>query len=319
MAIQNQLMISPSVGQMCEKDTKRNHERTSDKCVARENNSTSHDMCGKEITKVDNIVSRLNPEEQESLARSSYRYLKCPVPSERDIFVRKAVRRCLEAKKGNVGKAFSSIQKLIKFREDTKVSNMITSFDDSSNEYSNDTARILKEHISTKKFYVQGFDKEGRSTLYFIPRNVVDHDLGSAIYSIERAIACSRSSDETVNCVVDFSDFPLSNSPSLEIGKQFLSTLRTIYVGHIHRIFLVNVPLSFSILWNVFSPFVGRETRDKITILKNNTGDKEKEILHFYDAEELPSWCVNVGKKNRSFDVDEYLLLLPFDVAFDSD
>ena len=53
--------------------------------------------------------------------------------------------------------------------------------------------------------------------------------------------------------------------------------------------------------------------------MKNNIGDKEKEILHFYDAEELPSWCVNVGKKNRSFDVDEYLLLLPFDVAFDSD
>jgi hypothetical protein len=146
----------------------------------------------------------------------------------------------------------------------------------------------------------------------------VDHDLDSAIYSIERAIASTRSLDNTINCVVDFSEFPLSNIPPMDIGKQFLGTLRVIYVGQIHRIFLVNVPVTFTILWNIFKPFVGKDTRDKITMIKDDNEDKEKEMLHLYDLQELPSWVVSGGKKNRSLDVDKYLFALSFDTAFDS-
>lgn len=262
------------------------------------------------------IISQLSPEELEISARSSYQYLKCPVPSMRNIFAERAVQRCLESKKGNVELALAKIKKMIEFRRLAKIDDLNTAFDDDENNDSDDTAKTLQKHLASKKFYVNGFDKEGRSTLYFIPRNVVDHDLDSAIYSIERAIACSRSL--TINCVVDFSGFPLTNTPPLKIGKQFLSTLRVIYAGQINRIFLVNVPYSFSFLWKAFSPFVGTDTRDKITIIKNNSKDKEREMLHLYDLKELPSWCVPGGQKNRSLDLDEYLFTLPFDSAFDS-
>jgi hypothetical protein len=252
------------------------------------------------------------------LARSSYRYLKNPVHSQRNIFAAQVVHRILESKTGNVVTTLTKVKKFIEFYRTAKVDELVTAFDDDDNNISDNMVQQLQKQLASKKFYVQGFDKRGRSTLYFIPRNAVDHDLDSAIYSMERAIACSRSLDKTINCVVDFSKFPLSNAPPLEVGKQFLSTLRLIYSGQIHRIFLINVPFSFSILWSIFSPFVGTDTRDKISIIKDNNYEKQKEFLDLYDRQELPHWAVPGGEKNRSLDVDEYLFDLPFDSAFDS-
>ena len=308
-----------------EQDKQRHHQCKSRKATTSSpNNVTSeNDMCTSDLSdnsgKIAFIISQLSPEELEILSRCAYRYLKNPVPSRRNIFAKRVVYRCLKSKKGNTELGLAKVKKLIDFRRKANIDELITAFDEDNNHGSNDTSKTLQKHLASKKFYVQGFDKEGRSTLYFIPRNVVDHDLDSAIYSIERALACSRSLDSTINCVVDFSEFPLSNAPSMEIGKQFLSTLRVIYAGQINRIFLVNVPFTFSILWNMFSPFVGTDTRGKITIFKNNRKEeKEREILNLYDLEELPHWAVSGGQKNRSIDVDEYLFALPFDSAFDS-
>lgn len=311
-------------GSTCEKDTIQNHQRLTGRVRKSPSNYGVNENCLRtydHFDKCDNIefiMSKLSPDELETLARSSYRYLKSPVLAQRNIFAARVVHRCLESKKGNVASTLTKVKKLLEFRRNAKVDQLITAFDGDGMNHFGDTAQMLQKQLASKKFFVQGFDKEGRSTLYFIPRNVVDHDLDSAIYSIERAIACSRSLDKTINCVVDFSKFPLTNAPPLEVGKQFLTTLRLVYSGQINRIFLMNVPFSFTILWNVFSPFVGTDTRDKIAIIKDNSKEQEKEMLQLYDVKELPRWAVPGGEKNRSIDLDEYLFALPFDSAFDS-
>mmetsp|Transcript_33218 Transcript_33218/g.37032 ORF Transcript_33218/g.37032 Transcript_33218/m.37032 type:complete len:329 (+) Transcript_33218:81-1067(+) len=271
--------------------------------------------------KIKHILSRLTTTELETAARSNYLYLKNPIPCERNRFARGLVERNIESNDGNVDVALKKIQKTLKFRQDIQIDDLITAFDKNNiNNKVNDTntaAEILGTHLSTKKFYVQGYDKEGRSTLYFIPRLVTNgHDnewtLKEAIYSMERAIACSR--QDTINAVVDFSEFSVSqHSPPMDIGKQFLTTLRNHYAGHIHCIFLINTPFSFSVLWNIFSPFIGTQTRDKIVIVKNNDDDVIRDL---YDLEEIPSWFALGGKKNRPLDVDEYLYELPFDASF---
>jgi len=310
------------VGPTYEKGNERNHQRLSGRVRKLPTNCdtsecdfrTTYDKCDK----IQSILSKLSTEDLEILARSSYRYLKNPLSSRRTVFAAQVVHRIMESKKGNVVSTLSKVKKFIEFRRTAKVDELVTAFDDDDTCISGNTAQRLQKQLASNKFYVQGFDKEGRSTLYFIPRNVVDHDLDSAIYSMERAIACSRSLDKTINCVVDFSKFPLSNAPPLEVGKQFLTTLRLIYSGQIHRIFLVNVPFSFTILWNIFSPFVGTDTRDKISIIKDSNYEKEQELLGLYDRQELPHWAVPGGEKNRSLDVNEYLFALPFDSAFDN-
>lgn len=318
------LPTSLMTGSTCENDKKiQNHQRLTGRVRKSPSNYDANENCLRtydhfeKCENIEFILSKLSPDELEILAQSSYRYLKNPILTQRNIYAARVVHRCLESKKGNVASTLTKVEKLLEFRRNTKVDQLITAFDGDCMKNFGDTAEMLQKQLVSKKFYVQGFDKEGRSTLYFIPRNVVDHDLDSAIYSIERAIACSRSLDKTINCVVDFSKFPLTNAPPLEVGKQFLTTLRLIYSGQINRIFLMNVPFSFTILWNVFSPFVGTDTRDKIAIIKDNSKEKEKEMLQLYDVKELPRWAVPGGEKNRSIDLDEYLFEMPFDSAFD--
>ena len=193
----------------------------------------------------------------------------------------------------------------------------------------------LKSHLKHQKYFVQGYDRDGRSTLYFIPRNVQGHDMEwtmkEAIYSIERAVACSRSNDDnkTINAIVDFSGFNISkHSPPVDIGKEFLTTLRSHYAGQIHSIYLINTPFSFNILWKIFSPFVGSQTREKIKFWNHNNNNNNNNnrgheknssspLLELYEIDQLPNWLVDGGRSNRSFDIDEYLHELSFDEAFD--
>lgn len=326
MAIQTASPIIPlttsrMVASMYEADSELRHRRLSGRirklpsnCKA--NESGAFDL-NEKCDKIESILSELSSDDHETLARSSYRYLKNPLRSQRKIFAALVVRRILESKKGNVASTLKKVKNFIEFHRAAKVDEVVTAFDNDTS-ISVATSQRLQKQLASNKFYVQGFDKDGRSTLYFIPRNVTDHDLESAIYSMERAIASSRSLDKTINCVVDFAKFPLTNAPPVEVGKQFLTTLRLIYSGQIHRIFLVNVPFSFTILWSIFSPFVGTDTRDKISIIRDKDHEKEKELLDLYDRKELPNWVVPGGEKNRALDVEEYLFALSFDSAFDS-
>ena len=263
-------------------------------------------------SKINYMISQLSHDELETAARSSYEYMKNPVPSLRNHYARNIVQRYLESKKGNVELALEKVKKTLKFRQDIGIEELITAFDDNNNNDDcskmNHTATQLKNHLSTKKYVVRGHDKDGRSTLYFTPRLVDGHDsewtLKEAIYSIERAIACSRANDRTINAVVDFSGFNMTkHSPPLDIGKQFLATLRSHYAGQIHRIYLTDTPFSFSMLWKIFSPFVGTTTRDKIKFI-NGARSKERELSQVYDAEEVPAWFLPGGKNNRPLDVD---------------
>ncbi|KAL3918114.1 MAG: hypothetical protein SGILL_004393, partial [Bacillariaceae sp.] len=263
-------------------------------------------------SKINFMLSELSEEELETAAKASYEYMKNPVPSQRNHFAWRLVERYLTSKKGNVVLALEKIRKTLAFRREIDIEGLITCFDEKS-DTSSERKSSLEKHLSSKKFVVQGYDKDGRSTLYFIPRNATGHDVESAIYSIERAIACSKAQDHTINAVVDFSGFSMTkHSPPLEIGKAFLTTLRSHYAGQIHRIYLTDTPFSFSMLWKIFSPFVGTNTRDKIHFA-NGERNRKKELSKVYDLDQVPSWLVPGGKGSCSIDIDEYLYSLPFD------
>jgi CRAL/TRIO domain len=273
-----------------------------------------------ENSKISFMLSDLSPNELEIAAKASYAYMKHPLPPKRIQYARNMAKRYLESKKGNAELALEKMKNTLKFRKDFQIDDLITAFDGKENGRVH-TATQLQKQLSSKKFYVQGYDTNGRSTLFFIPRLVNTHDnewtLKEAIYSVERAIACSKAKDGTINAVIDFSGFSMSkHAPPMEIGKQFLTTLRSHYAGQIHRIFLTDTPFSFSMLWKMFSPFVGTNTRDKIKFI-NGARSKEKEFQLVYDVEQVPTWMLPGGKNNRSLDVNEYIYGLDFDQLFD--
>ncbi|KAL3932962.1 MAG: hypothetical protein SGBAC_010607 [Bacillariaceae sp.] len=261
------------------------------------------------------ILSKLSPDDIEIAALACYEYMKHPEVTRREHYAKRIILRYVRSKK-NAATALNKLKATLSFRKSMDIVGLVKSFDqDSSVEY----ATSLQKQMASKKMYVQGYDKSGRSTLFFIPRLTQGHDsewtLKEAVYSIERAIACSKSEDGLINAVVDFSGFSVTkHAPPLEIGKQFLTTLRNHYAGQIHRIFLLDTPMSFSLFWKIFRPFIGSKTKAKIQFL---SGNKKVQLNELYEKEEVPSWMLADGKKNLELDLDEYLLKIPFHCAFD--
>jgi hypothetical protein len=272
-------------------------------------------------SKVNFILSTLTAEEVETAARACYEYVQNPNKSDRNEYARRIIQRYLEAKKGKVDVATQEVKATLKFRRDINVKGLMNAFD--RDKSTNDCTEPLQKHLSCKKLYVQGYDKQGRSTLFFIPRLVEGHDaewtLKEAVYSIERAIACSKTEDHTINAVIDFSGFSVyRHSPPVDIGKQFLTTLRSHYAGQIHGIFLLDTPSAFSILWKIFQPFVGTATRSKIHFL-SGARRKQQHLTDLYDLDQVPSWMIPGGTRNRSLDLEEYFFERRFNEAFDED
>lgn len=269
------------------------------------------------------VLASLSTEELETAARACYEYVQHPSLPTRESYASRLVQRYLQSKKGNIELATIKIRQTLQFRKEYDIEGLMKAFqqdDHDDNKPHHDYARHLHEHLSEKKFYVQGFDKQGRSTLFFVPRHTQGFDkewhIKEALYSIERAIACSRCSDSTINAVVDFAGFSITqHAPPLEIGKEFLTILRSHYAGQIHKIFLLDCPTSFFILWKLLSQFVGTDTRDKIEFI---SGDASKaKLLSLYDIEEMPPFMCVGGGKVREFNVEEYLFEQSFDEAFD--
>ena len=277
-------------------------------------NVTSARM-NEEDLKVKSVLSSLSPREMDVAARTAYAYQQDPRRSTQEMFASRIARRYLRAKQGKVDIATRRLKDTLEFREKIGVDGLRTAFDAGG---SDSLSKPLLMQLRNKKLFVQGYDKEGRSTLIFIPRLVCGHHvewtLKEAIYSVERAIACTKASDGTINAVVDFSGFSvLRHAPPLDVGRQFMTTLRNHYAGQIHRIYILNTPVAFSVFWNIFQPFLGSKTRGKIRFL---SGKDRRKLEKYYDLDQVPSWMIPDGTKNKELDVQDYLYSTPFDRPF---
>lgn len=268
-----------------------------------------------EEKQLDYMLGELTDDELEMAARSSYTYLKSPHTQQalKRKYAQHFALKFLRSKKDEK-KALEKMKATLQFRKEKDIDGLRLAFDDPESPY----REPLQKQLESKMLKVQGFDREGRSTYIFTPRHTKSHDeewtIKEHIYTLERAIACSTSADKTVNAVVDFNGFSaLRHAPPTSIGKEFMLTLRNHYAGNVHGIYLVDAPVTFNALWNIFKPLVGTKTRGKIHFVKG----KHSKLSKFYDKEQAPEWMVPGGLKNRELDVEEYLLKSRFNESFD--
>ena len=158
------------------------------------------------------MLGQLSGEEMETAARASYEYQAklddvgdsvCttnPAGTQcREHHARKMAQRYLRSKSNDAEKALRKMKDTLAFRQRVKVDELVTAFDD----VNNDNHKPLKEHLQSEMLYVSGFDKQGRSTFVFVPRKVQHHDadwtIKQHVYTLERAIACSKAEDKEVS------------------------------------------------------------------------------------------------------------------------
>lgn len=286
------------------------------KLMRRASSSFMTASCVDENDSVVNImVSQLTEKEMEIAAQTNYDYFKYNKGSRTDI-VRSMAQRYVDSKK-DADVALTKMRETLEFRQTVNINTIRTAFDDPENSRDGTEKALLEHRLSKKSHYVQGYDKDGRATYLFIPRRVDEHEeegsVKEILYSIERALACSS----TINVIIDFSGFSLTkNAPPLSIGKKTLLILRHHYVGQIDKIFILDAPVAFPLLWKMFKGFIGKETKKKIHFV--NEKKKATILSQYYSDQEATSWMIpERGQKNRDLDVDEYLYQLPFDQTFD--
>lgn len=73
----------------------------------------------------------------------------------------------------------------------------------------------------------------------------------------------------------------------LEFVKVASKTIQNHYVDRAHKMFIINAPFFFNMLWRVVAPMLNENTRKKITILGCSANDK-LELLEYIDIEQLP-------------------------------
>lgn len=267
-----------------------------------------------EQQQLDDMLHQMTADEIQVAAKASYEYLANPEAGKAKKYAQQYALRFLRAKDGDHVKALGRMKETLKFRTEIDVDGLRTAFDMNGNtEY----AKKLEHEMRAQNVYVSGYDKDGRSTYVFVPRNVQGHDedwtIKQHVYALERAVASSKAADKTVNAVVDFNGFSLRNAPPTHIGKSFMTTFRNHYAGAINGIFLIDAPLSFLCLWKIFKPLVGEKTRSKIHFVQS----RKNELANFYEANEAAHWMMKGGKKNRELDTNEFLYKTAFDRSFD--
>ena len=293
------------------------------------------------------ILSQLSTREIEIAARAaSYEYLIASSSNiilfeETKKYAKQYIERYLNSKKSskkpmNVDDVLQKITSTLQFRQEMHVEKLITCTTKDDECY---YANRLEKQLSSKHMFVQGYDKDGRSTFIFRPKYVQhnNHDkewtIKEAVYTMERAIASTKSPDQTINAIVDMNGFnPIKHSPPFEIGKEFMLTLRNHYAGYIHKIYIINPPASFTWIWNMFQTFVGSNTRSKINFIHTTKKHGiEQQLESSYDHDEIPSWLLESslslsssssrqksdGGIENDIDIQRYLYELPFDRTYD--
>lgn len=269
---------------------------------------------------IDQVISELTPKELETAARTNYSYLIAPDDQHlREASIRSMVQRVLRSKNHSIAQTIETLRDTLAFRQSIDVDALRLAF---SNPVFGPLSQNLYRHLKSRTVYVQGYDKDGRSTHVFEPRFVsnsqdeLDWTIRLHVYTLERALACTKSMDKKVNAVVNFEGFSVrKHKPPMDLGVEFMQTLRNHYAGHVNEIFLVDPPRTFLCMWTILSPFLATKTKKRIHFVSGNT-QKRRVIGQHYSEDQAPAWMLPGGRLNQALNPKLYLYDTPFDRAF---
>jgi hypothetical protein len=259
------------------------------------------------------MISQLSDDEQELAARTNYTYFTTQDPELRQAAVMHMCARYLRSKKVP-DTALAKMKETLAFRKEMNVDHLRLALR-GDNVAKCETAQKLKSHVEHKAVYVQGYDREGRSTFIFEPHRVLEYcheiSLKHHVWTLERAIACSRHPDKTINAVINCGEFVAKHhAPPVQLAKDFFKALRSHYTGHVNKIFLVAPPRSVGFLWSVFKPFVSERTKNNVVFVT-----RPNQLAEFYCVTQAKPWMLTGGLLKEDLDVEEYIER-PFDTAY---
>lgn len=287
------------------------------------------------------MVDALTDEEREHAARSSYKYLWKSAASngvetkelneDREFYAMEMAMRHLSSKKGNFDVAMQKFKSAIQFRKETDLDGLRLCFQADQLELDDETRQRyalyrekLEDRMGTGRVYVCGYDKCGRAIYTIYAARTKDFDpewfLKESLYNFERALACTEREsggvEQAITVIGNYTGFQSKHAAPMAISHEFMNCLRQNYPGRVKHVYLLNTPTSFLFFWSILKPFIGTDTRKKITFISNDR-QREAAFSELISTDQAAPWMLEGGHKKRDFDAMEYLKQSPFDEAFD--
>jgi hypothetical protein len=190
------------------------------------------------------------------------------------------LKRYLEARNWNVGKAKKMLEETLKWRSSFKPEEIRW------NEVSGEG--------ETGKVYKAGFhDRHGRTVLILRPglqnTKSLENQMKHLVYLIENAILNLPEDQEQMSWLIDFTGWSMSTSVPIKSARETINILQNHYPERLAVAFLYNPPRLFEAFWKIVKYFIDAKTFVKVKFVYPKNSESVELMSTFFDEENLPT------------------------------
>ncbi|XP_062110827.1 uncharacterized protein LOC133822492 isoform X2 [Humulus lupulus] len=199
-------------------------------------------------------------------------------PTSKEVDDDLMLRRFLRARDMDVEKASHMFLKYLRWRHSFMAPNG-GRFSDSD----------VPNEIAQNKFFMPGYDKQGRPILLVFGGRHKQHNLDEfkrfVVYVLEKICARMPKGHEKFVAIGDLQGWGYANC-DIRGYLAALSILQDCYPERLGKLLLVHVPYFFVTAWKMIHPFIDKNTKKKIVFVDNKK--IKATLLNHIDEEQLP-------------------------------
>ena len=306
---------------------------------------TEADVCNQ-------MVTELNADQMEQVARTSYAYYVASTSSieslselatdeARKNMALRMARRHLVQCKGNQENAAGMMKEALEFRAHRKVDALRNCFavqhDDKCASLSirdeelpdadlmESYRKLIMNDLTKQPMVVRGHDTSNRAVLIKFPRVSAETDVEAYvmahIYVAERAMAAtevlSRGKEEKIVVCLDFADYSSSCKPPLSAMRLLIPLLQMNYPERVDHIVIVEPSLWMRALFKLLGPFIDPHTKEKI-VMVNGEDQRVDRLQPLISKDQAMPFMLPDGELTSEVSVDRYLEEVPFFSLYDT-
>ncbi|XP_047317524.1 phosphatidylinositol transfer protein 3-like [Impatiens glandulifera] len=236
-----------------------------------------------ELKKLETKNNEISPEEDKKidLMRSSLTVLQ--EQEDNNISVKEVgddlmLRRFLRARDGDVEKATSMFVKYLSWRKSFVPNGSIS-------------ASEVAKDLNQNKMFMQGFDKQGRPITvglagrHFHLKGGIEDYKRYVVYFLDKVISRMPSGQEKFVFIGDLDGWGYANI-DIRACLGALTVLQDFYPERLGKLFIVNAPYIFMMVWKMITPFIDNNTKKKIIFVEKK--DIKATLLEDIEENQLP-------------------------------
>jgi CRAL/TRIO domain len=287
-------------------------------------------------TMIDQLILGLSAEEQEIAAKMSYRYfVASELNNDQSGFsqaLRTAMHWFIEAEGGSAAKfdnILKRVQDTMEWRKSVQMHDLRKAFDERFEldpAHRSELQDKLTRTMENGRGYSCGYDKNGIAYIVWNMHEWFVFDDPEWHYKLtfwicERALAATERKNGQVkmNFVLNYRDFTLRNLLPIRMTQRTVQYGLRFFPEFVHKVYLLDTPFIFQVVWAIVQPLLDKSTRAKITFVK---GDEARHtfLAPIFDLEESAE-CLLAADDNPKagrppLDLRMYMVETPFDECF---